>query len=57
MTVLNSEHVLRTLLRQEPRPTLDQIRAAHPIFQTKSLDHLNVRIALAMEREPELRTH
>jgi hypothetical protein len=42
---VNSERILRELLMQNPSLALHEIRQAHPVFESMSVDHLSLRVA------------
>jgi len=46
---VNSERILRDLLAQNPSLALHEIRQAHPVFETMSVDHLALRVAQVID--------
>lgn len=48
---VNSERILRELLAQNPALALHEIRQAHPVFESMSVDHLSLRVAQLIDSE------
>lgn len=48
---VNSERILRDLLAQNPSLALHEIRQAHPVFESMSVDHLSLRVAQLIDGE------
>lgn len=46
---VNSERLLRDLLAQNPSLALHEIRQAHPVFESMSVDHLSLRVAQVID--------
>lgn len=50
---INTTRLLRDILARTPKASLYEIRRAHPIFQTMSVDHLGLRLSQMLERTPD----
>lgn len=49
-TQANPTHLIKEVLSRNPRASIHQIRDAHPIFRTMSLDQVGLRLSHLLER-------
>lgn len=53
-TSINATRVIRDILSRNPKASLHEIRSAHPIFQSMSLDQLGVRLGQVLSNPPAI---